>query len=138
MPSSAKLAASIRRPSSGFCIRCTVALSPVAAQPPEPLGTSDMTSDKAEAFVDNLFHLLCFTRQLNVTGGPAVAIPLHWTAEGLPIGVQFAAYFGNEALLFRLAAQLEQAKLWRERRASLSTKWPGQTMTRPNGPVIFR
>ena len=75
---------------------------------------------------------------VNVTGGPAVAIPLHWTAEGLPIGVQFAADFGNEALLFRLAAQLEQAKLWRERRPSLSTKWPGQTMTRPNGLVIFR
>jgi len=73
-----------------------------------------MTSDDAEAFVDHLFHLLRFRRQFDVTGGPAVAIPLHWTAEGLPIGVQFAAYFGNEALLFRLAAQLEQAKPWRK------------------------
>ena len=97
-----------------------VLLSPVASQPPELLGTSDMMSDDAEAFVDHLFHLLCFTRQFNVTGGPAAAIPLHWSPEGLPVGVQFAAGFGNEALLFRLAAQLEQARPWRDRRPPTS------------------
>jgi amidase/6-aminohexanoate-cyclic-dimer hydrolase len=93
-----------------------ILLSPVLSQPPELLGTSDMMSDDAEAFVDHLFHLMCFTRQFNVTGGPAASIPMYWTPEGLPVGVQFAADFGNEALLFRLAAQLEQARPWNERR----------------------
>jgi amidase len=93
-----------------------VLLSPATPQPPELLGTTDMMSDDANAFVDRLFHGLCFTRQFNVSGGPAASIPLHWTPEGLPVGVQFAADLGNEALLFRLAAQLEQAKPWNERR----------------------
>jgi amidase len=106
----------IGRRFAAFFAKYDILLSPVASQPPEPLGTTDMMSDDAEAFVDHLFHLLCFTRQFNVTGAPAAAIPLHWTPEGLPVGVQFAADFGNEALLFRLAAQLEQAKPWRERR----------------------
>jgi len=94
-------------------------LSPVLAQPPEPLGSTDMMSADAKAFVERLFHLLCFTRHFNVTGGPAASIPLHWTPEGLPIGVQFAANFGNEALLFRLAGQLEQAMPWHDRRPAM-------------------
>jgi Asp-tRNA(Asn)/Glu-tRNA(Gln) amidotransferase A subunit family amidase len=106
---------SIGRRFAAFFVDYDILLSPVAAQPPEPLGTSDMTSDDADAFIDHLSHLLCFTRQFNVTGGPAAAIPLHWTEEGLPVGVQFAADFGNEALLFRLAAQLERARPWHER-----------------------
>jgi Asp-tRNA(Asn)/Glu-tRNA(Gln) amidotransferase A subunit family amidase len=100
----------IGRRFAAFFADYDVLLSPVASQPPELLGTTDMMSDDAEAFVDHLFHLISFTRQFNITGGPAASIPLHWTAEGLPVGVQFAADFGNEALLFRLAAQLEQAK----------------------------
>jgi amidase len=110
----------IGRRFAAFFADYDILLSPVAAQPPELLGTSDTMSDDAEAFVDHLFHLLCFTRQFNVTGGPAPAIPLYWTHEGLPVGVQFAADFGREALLFRLAAQLEQARPWRDRRPGAS------------------
>jgi amidase len=57
----------------------------------------------------------------NVAGGPVASIPLHWTSEGLPVGVQVAADLGNEALLLRLSAQLERAKPWNERRPAAHT-----------------
>ena len=56
-----------------------------------------------------------FTPIFNVTGQPAASLPLHWNQEGLPIGVQFAARYGDEATLFRLASQLETAAPWRDK-----------------------
>jgi len=53
-----------------------------------------------------------FTRVQNLTGQPAMSVPLFWNKDNVPIGVQFAGRFGDEATLFRLAAQLEQARPW--------------------------
>jgi amidase len=57
-----------------------------------------------------------FTQLANFTGQPAMSVPLHWTPDGLPLGVQFIAPFGDEAVLFRLAAQLEAAAPWFNKR----------------------
>ena len=62
-----------------------------------------------------------FTQLANLTGQPAMAVPLHWTPDGLPAGVQVLARWGDEATLFRLAAQLEQARPWFARRPALAS-----------------
>jgi amidase len=53
---------------------------------------------------------------MNITGQPAMSVPLHWTADDLPIGVHFASRWGGEPLLFSLAAQLEKVAPWAHRR----------------------
>jgi amidase len=60
------------------------------------------------------------TMLFNQTGQPAMSVPLHWNEAGLPVGAQFAARFGDEASLFRLAAQLEQAHPWIGRKPTVS------------------
>ena len=69
-----------------------------------------------QPLIDKTFDYIPFTPLFNITGQPAMSVPLHWNAAGLPIGMQFAARFGEEALLFRLAGQLEKAQPWFERR----------------------
>jgi amidase len=56
-----------------------------------------------------------YTQLVNMTGAPAMSVPLHWTQEGLPVGIHMSAGFGSEALLLRLAAQLERAAPWSHR-----------------------
>ncbi len=88
-----------------------VLVSPVIAVPPPPLG---WLSDP-EHGTERLTSILQFTAQFNVSGQPAVSLPLHWSATGLPVGVQFVGPIDDEALLIRLAAQLETAAPWANR-----------------------
>ena len=60
-----------------------------------------------------------FTAIFNMTGHPAMAVPLHWSEQGMPFGAQFAGRYGDEATLLALAAQLEQAAPWKDRRPVL-------------------
>ena len=73
-----------------------------------------------DQIAEQAFEFAAFTPLANLTGQPAVSIPLHWNAQGLPIGSHFFARFGDEATLLRLAAQLEKAQPWAERRPPLS------------------
>jgi amidase len=60
-----------------------------------------------------------YTALYNATGHPSMSVPLHWTSDGLPVGVMFSARFGEDTTLFRLAAQLEKAQPWDKRRPQL-------------------
>ena len=95
-------------------------LSPTLAEPPLPLGSTDMMGNDLDAYNERLFRLIPFTPQFNVSGGPAASLPLHWTEDGLPVGIQLGADFGNEALLFRIAAQLEAARPWKDKRPPIA------------------
>jgi amidase len=90
-------------------------LTPVIATPPPPIGY--LTGPEGAMRVR---ELLQFTAQYNVTGQPAISLPLYWTADGLPVGVQLVAGFGREDLLVRIAAQLEAAQPWASRRPPVS------------------
>jgi amidase len=68
------------------------------------------------ADVERIIRLVPYTSPFNISGQPAIALPVHWTPAGLPMGVQLVAAYGREDLLIRVAAQLEQAAHWADRR----------------------
>jgi Asp-tRNA(Asn)/Glu-tRNA(Gln) amidotransferase A subunit family amidase len=88
-----------------------VILSPTMGRPPVPLGVASLMQPAAACDAGTIPYS-CFTALQNQTGQPAMTVPLHWTKDGLPIGVQFAGRIGEEELLLSLAAQLEAAKPW--------------------------
>jgi Asp-tRNA(Asn)/Glu-tRNA(Gln) amidotransferase A subunit family amidase len=94
-------------------------LTPTMACPPLPLGQPDMMTADANAFRLPLMRTIGFTALFNASGNPAMTVPLYWNQAGLPVGVQFAGRFGDEATLLRLAAQLEKARPWAGRRPPL-------------------
>jgi Asp-tRNA(Asn)/Glu-tRNA(Gln) amidotransferase A subunit family amidase len=93
-----------------------VLLSPTMAAPPQPIGALSLRHADSTSYAANLAKTIGFTQLMNVAGNPAMSVPLFWSADGLPIGVQFAGRFGDEATLFRLAGQLEAARPWQQRR----------------------
>jgi amidase/6-aminohexanoate-cyclic-dimer hydrolase len=104
-----------------FFTRYDVLMTPTMCRPPHRLGDLDTMTDDVDGYVQVLYGHIAFTSLFNAAGTPAMSVPLSWTKAGLPIGVHFAGGFGDEARLFRLAAQLEAAQPWRDRRpASVS------------------
>ena len=99
-----------------FFDRYDLWLTPTLAQPPQPVGHFRTDSADVDGWLARLDAFLPFTYPFNITGQPAMSVPLHWSADGLPIGCQFAARYGDEAMLFRLAGQLERARPWFARR----------------------
>jgi amidase len=94
--------------------RCDVWLTPTLALPAIPLGAFDAGS--VDTTVERYMAFSPYTRVANMTGCPAMSVPLHWTPEGVPVGAHFMGGMWEEATLLRLAAQLEQATPWRDRR----------------------
>jgi amidase len=125
---------SMGRDMAEFFGRFDLLLTPTVARPPsrigalkpkpwERLGLRIAAATGARPLMDRLFALVGdrsfdttgFTMPFNMTGQPAMSVPLHFTAGGLPIGTQLVARFGDEAMLFRVAAQLEVARPWAQK-----------------------
>jgi amidase len=124
-----------------FHERFDLLLTPSLAQPPLPVGslaappavrlvTEGLLRSRTAGLVlprlpvvDGLIRAnlgwVPYTQLANVTGRPAASVPLHWTADGLPLGVQLVAPLGGEGLLLRLAGRLEEARPWADRRPPL-------------------
>jgi amidase len=139
---------------AGFYERFDLVLSPTLGTPPplvgallpkgiEAFGQEVLVALHLEALlrlpglVDastrRVFAFIPFNALENVTGQPAMSVPLAWNAAGLPIGVQLAARFGEEATLIRVAGQLEAARPWSQRRpSSSSASFAGPSFGRPS------
>ncbi len=105
----------IGRETAPFFQQHDLLLTPTLADLPPMLGYLSTETDDLKAYLKRTFDFAPYTRLFNVTGQPAMSLPLHWTASGLPVGVQIAGAYGSEALLFRLAFQLERARPWAAR-----------------------
>ena len=104
---------------AGFVAGYDAVLTPTLALPPVPVGWVREPDDPWEQYRRAL-EFTPFTAPVNVAGLPAASVPLAWTDEGLPVGIQLVASFGGEGLLLRLSAQLEEARPWADRRPPLS------------------
>jgi amidase len=94
-------------------------LSPTLGEPPVRLG--EFANDPANPMSPLLrgSSYVLFTPAFNSSGQPAINLPLHWTPDGLPVGIQLVAAYGREDMLLRVAAQLEAAQPWAHRRPSV-------------------
>ena len=99
-----------------FFERYDVLLTPTLANPPLPLGTTDMQSNDWPDYLERMLNEIPFTPLFNATGAPAASVPIGRDVDGMPIGVQFGAALGHEGILLRLAHELELAAPWHARR----------------------
>ncbi len=109
---------------AAFFDRYDVVLSPVVSQPPWPLDTYENSYSDSRTYFETVSSYSPFCWPYNMSGQPAMSVPLHWTENGLPVGVQFAGRYGDEATLLSLARQLELAKPWFDRRPQIHTSAP--------------
>jgi amidase len=131
----------VARQTAPFFERYDVLLTPTVAAPPFRTGALQPTSAERtmldflgrigsgdlfraarvmEQTAAKVFEWIPWTPVINATGQPAMSVPLYWNAEGLPVGTHFIGRFGEEGLLYRLAAQLEAARPWMTRLAPLA------------------
>lgn len=99
-----------------FMKRYDVTLSPTIMRKPEKLGVLSLSPKDLAGFISAISTFPGHCGFYNQTGAPAMSVPLHWTPDGLPLGMMFGAAYGNESLLYRLAGQLEQAQPWFDKR----------------------
>jgi amidase len=98
-----------------------VLVTPTLAQPPIPIGAlRPAQGEPPVKMLENSAGFVPFTPVFNVTGQPAISLPLSQSPDGLPIGVQFVGPPAGEELLLSLAAQLEAARPWADRRPALA------------------
>jgi amidase len=93
-----------------------VLITPTMAEPPARLGEFTPTAEDPTRGFTRSVPFAIFTSPFNITGQPAISLPLAWNAAGLPVGVQLVGAYGREDLLLRVATQLEDAAPWRHRR----------------------
>lgn len=109
-----ELFGSTARRAASFFETFDIWLAPTLARPPVKHGDISANDPDPDRYIQRYFDFIPFTPLANVTGNPAMSVPLYRTAGGLPVGIHFMADFGQEAMLFRLAGQLETACPWRD------------------------
>jgi len=108
------------RQMAAFHQSCDVLLTPALATVPPRLGWIDMMMEDVHEYWRRVFHFSPFTVWFNITGQPAMMLPIGVASSGVPVAVQLVGRYGDEATLFRLAAQLEAARPWFDRRPALA------------------
>jgi amidase len=107
------------RQMAAFHMQYDLLLTPALATLPPKLGWIDMMLDDVEEYWCRVFTFSPFTVWFNISGQPAIVLPLSQTADGLPLSVQLVSRFGDEGTLFRVASQLEAARPWFDRQPAL-------------------
>ncbi len=105
----------ISRDVARFFLDFDIFMTPTLGEPPLTIGELDATPDDPLKGWRRSAKFVPFTPLCNATGQPAMSVPLCWNEQNLPIGIQFVGRYGDEATLFRLAAQLEKARPWAQR-----------------------
>jgi amidase len=94
-------------------------LTPTLSVPPVKIGAFEPNPDKPGQWLIDILSFVAFTYVYNLSGQPAATVPTHWNAQGLPVGMQFVGKYGDEATLIQIAAQLEKAQPWIDRRPQI-------------------
>ena len=111
----------ISRTLATFFEACDVFLCPTLCSPPLRIGELNTMTQDLSHIPSILRRYMPATSMFNMSGQPAMSVPLAWNSAGLPLGMMFSARFGDEATLFRLAAQLEQVRPWKHKLPPICT-----------------